>query len=247
VATPDLVFLHGFTHTGASWDPVRTALGKRYRAWAPDLRGHGERSEVEPVDLAHVVEDVAALTPGPFTLVGYSMGGRIALHVALALSDRVTRVILIGASPGIKGDAERAARRAADEQLADRIETMDIDAFAAEWAKTPVLSGLTSAVAQAVHADRLRSTPAGLARVLQGLGTGALPSLWDALPDVAAPVTLIVGGRDQKFSTLAAAMSARLRRAEVVIVPEVGHAVHLEAPETVAAVIARENEPPSPG
>src|SRR5581483_7521878 len=94
----DVVFLHGFTHTGASWDPVVAALGERYRAVAPDIRGHGTRSELEPVSLGAVLHDLAGLAPERFTLVGYSMGGRIALHFALAAGDRVERLVLIGAS-----------------------------------------------------------------------------------------------------------------------------------------------------
>jgi 2-succinyl-6-hydroxy-2,4-cyclohexadiene-1-carboxylate synthase len=115
---PTVFFLHGFTNTGASWDPVIGALGERYRALAPDIRGHGSATEARPVTLAAVIGDVAALAPERFTLVGYSQGGRIAVHAALALPDRVERMVLIGASPGIADATERAARRAADEALA---------------------------------------------------------------------------------------------------------------------------------
>src|SRR5262249_26891660 len=115
---PTLVLLHGFTHTGASWAAVIDALGERYRSLAPDIRGHGQASYLEPVDLEHVISDIAAQAPGGFTLVGYSMGGRIALHVALELPGRVERLVLIGASPGIADRVERAERMAADEQLA---------------------------------------------------------------------------------------------------------------------------------
>ena len=123
----DVVLLHGFTHTGASWDPVVAALAERYRALAPDIRGHGSASERDPVTLAAVLDDLGALAPAPFTLVGYSMGGRIALHAALApaLGARVQRLVLIGASPGLADPAERAERRAADERLADEVEPDD--------------------------------------------------------------------------------------------------------------------------
>lgn len=237
MASPALVFLHGFTHTGASWGPVRAALGERYRAWAPDIRGHGQASDLTPVDLAHVIADVSNRAPDPFTLVGYSMGGRIALHVALALGPRVNRLVLIGASPGIADPAERRARRVADEQLASRIERMDIERFAEEWARTPVLAGLPLHVAREVHADRLRSRPAGLARALRGLGTGQLPSLWPRLGELAVPVTLVAGERDQKFSLLARRMAAEISLARVEIFPSVGHAVHLEAPGALGALL----------
>lgn len=234
-----LVLLHGFTNTGASWERVVAALPAGYRAVAPDLRGHGSAGEARPVTLAAVVADVAGLVAGEFELVGYSMGGRLALHVALALGpERVRRLVLIGASPGLADADERAARRAADEALADEVETMTITEFAERWARTPVLADQPPAVRAAVGADRLRSTPGGLAAALRGLGTGALPSLWDRLGEVVVPVELVVGERDEKFRAVAERMAAGLPAGRVVVVPGAGHAVHLEDPEAVARVIA---------
>jgi 2-succinyl-6-hydroxy-2,4-cyclohexadiene-1-carboxylate synthase len=230
----ELVLLHGFSHTGASWDPVREALGERYRAVAPDIRGHGSASALEPVTLEAVLADLAAVAPQErFALVGYSMGGRIALHVALALPERVERLVLIGASPGIEGSEERVARRAADERLADEIEGLGIEEFARRWAATPVLAGQPASV----HEDRLRNTPAGLARAVRGLGTGALPSVWGRLGELSMPIVLIAGEGDGKFTAIARAMAAQIRDARVVIVPGAGHAVHLEDPAAVAAAI----------
>ena len=236
---PDVVLLHGFTHTGASWDPVVAALGERYRATAPDIRGHGSATDRVPVTLAAVVDDLSALAPPRFTLVGYSMGGRVALHAALTLPDRVDRLVLIGASPGIADPAERELRRVDDERLAGEIERSTIEEFAGRWAKTPVLAGQPPDVLETVHADRLRNRPAGLARALRGLGTGALPSLWHRLPDVPVPIELLVGVRDEKFRAIAAQMAAALPSADVVVVPGAGHAVHLEAPGAVAQAISR--------
>ncbi len=233
----EIVFLHGFTHTGASWDPVVAALGERYRALAPDIRGHGAAAELEPVTLTAMLADLAGMAPERFTLVGYSMGGRIALHAALAFGDRIDRLVLIGASPGLADPKERKARRAADEQLAGEIERMSIDDFALRWAKTPVLAGQPSEVTAAVHADRVRNRPAGLARALRGFGTGALSSLWDRLGAVGMPVSLLVGERDEKFREIAAQMASALPAGEVIVVPAAGHAVHLEAPGAVAAAI----------
>jgi 2-succinyl-6-hydroxy-2,4-cyclohexadiene-1-carboxylate synthase len=230
---PTVVFLHGFTHTGRSWQPVIAALGERYTSVAGDIRGHGDASKRLPVTLEAVVHDVLAAAPGRFTLVGYSMGGRIALHVALAAPDRVERLVLIGASPGIADDTERAARRRADQQLADEVQRSSIEEFARRWAQTPVLAGLPGAVLDAAHADRLRSTPAGLAWALRGLGTGALPSLWDRLGELPMPVTLVVGQRDQKFRGIAAEMAGGIPAFDVVVVPGAGHAVHLEAPQAI--------------
>jgi 2-succinyl-6-hydroxy-2,4-cyclohexadiene-1-carboxylate synthase len=231
------VFLHGFTHTGASWAPVAAGLDERYRALAPDIRGHGSASERVPVDLDAVIFDVAAQTSEPFTLIGYSMGGRIALHVALGLADQVEHLVLIGASPGIADPAARAERRAADERLAAQIEASTIEEFARRWAQTPVLAGQPPEVAAAVHADRLRNSPAGLARALRGLGTGTLSSLWGRLGELDVPTTIVVGERDQKFTEIASEMAAEIRGSEVVIVPGTGHAVHLERPAGVASAI----------
>ena len=234
----DVVLLHGFTHTGASWDPVVAALGESYRAPAPDIRGHGTASRRTPVTLEAVLDDLGALSPERFTLVGYSMGGRLALHAALMPRARIERLVLIGASPGLAGRAEREARRAADEKLAEEIERSGIEEFARRWARTPVLAGQPPEVLAAVHADRLRNEPAGLARALRGLGTGALPSLWDRLGEVSMPVALVVGERDEKFRAIATQMVSALPDAEVILVPGAGHAVHLESPGALAAVIA---------
>jgi 2-succinyl-6-hydroxy-2,4-cyclohexadiene-1-carboxylate synthase len=237
VASP-VVLLHGFTQTGASWERVAAMLPERYRALAPDIRGHGAASDVEPVTLEGVIEDVRGVVSGPFVLAGYSMGGRIGLHAALALGDRVERLVLIGASPGIADESERAQRRTDDERLACEIESTEIEAFASRWARTPVLAGQRPEVAATAHADRLRNTPAGLARALRGLGTGALPSLWERLGEARTPVTLVVGERDQKFRAVAREMAERLPLASVVVVPGAGHAVHLENPRAVAGVIS---------
>ncbi len=181
---------------------------------------------------------MSALGTEPFELVGYSMGGRLALHAALTLPEGVRRLVLIGASPGIADPAAREERRTADERLAAEIERMTIEAFARRWAQTAVLADQPAAVQAAVQADRLRNTPAGLAAALRGLGTGALPSLWERLGELVAPVELIVGERDAKFRGIAQEMAGALPQARVHVVSGAGHAVHLEAPGAVADLIA---------
>ena len=237
---PGLVLLHGFTHTGASWQPVIAKLGEGYSPLAFDIRGHGSASDVEPVTLDAVIADLARLAPERFTLVGYSMGGRIALHAALALPQRVRRLILVSASPGLADPVERATRLEADERLAQEIERSEIDDFAERWARTPVLAGMSQAAQAVAQADRRRCSPDGLARALRGLGTGALPSVWDRLAELRMPVVLVSGERDAKFTDIARAMAPAISDGVVEIVPSVGHAVHLEAPDRVAAIIAAE-------
>ncbi len=232
-----VILLHGFTHTGKSWDAVIGALPENYCAIAPDIRGHGSASDRRPATLEAVIDDVDGLSADAFTLAGYSMGGRIALHAALALNARVKGLVLIGASPGLADDEERRARRAADERLAVEIEHSTIEEFARHWATTPVLAGQPADVRSAINADRLRSSPWGLAAALRGLGTGALPPLWDRLGELRMPVTLIVGERDAKFRSLAEEMAEAIPHATLEVVSDAGHAVHLERPERVAALV----------
>jgi 2-succinyl-6-hydroxy-2,4-cyclohexadiene-1-carboxylate synthase len=239
MARPTIVLLHGFTQTGRSWDATIAALGERYRALAPDLRGHGAAPDARPVSFAAVCGDVLALAPERFELAGYSLGGRIALSVALAAPQRVSRLVLIGASPGLADADECRSRRAADEALADRIEGEGIEAFAACWSSLPLFAGQASAVAAAAHAERLGQDPAGLAAALRGLGTGVMEPLWARLGELTMPVALVVGERDAKFRAIAERMAASLPGAVVHVVPGAGHAVQLEAPTAVAAILAR--------
>ncbi len=237
MAPQPIVLLHGFTQTGASWEPTIAALGERYRALAPDIRGHGAAAGARPVSFEAVRADVLALAPARFALGGYSMGGRIALSLALAAPERVSRLVLIGASPGLADAAERRARHAADDALADRIEGEGIEAFASHWSSLPLFADQPPAVAKAAHAMRIAQSPAGLAAALRGLGTGAMEPLWDELPQLAIPVALIVGERDAKFRAIAERMAAALPDATLHVAPGTGHAVQLEAPEAVAALL----------
>jgi 2-succinyl-6-hydroxy-2,4-cyclohexadiene-1-carboxylate synthase len=234
---PTVVLLHGFTNTGHSWDDVARALPD-HDVLAPDIRGHGDSSDRRPVTLEAVIGDVAELAPESFTLAGYSMGGRIALHVAFALHERVRRLVLVGASPGLRDAAARAERRAADERLAEHAERETIAEFADRWARTPVLAGQSESVRAAADLDRRRNDTAGLAAALRGLGTGALPSLWPRLRELGTPVDLVVGERDAKFRATAKQMAEDMPDSRVTVVPRSGHAVHVEEPEAVAAVIA---------
>lgn len=234
---PAIVLLHGFTHTGASWRPVVAALGERYRAIAPDIRGHGSAGAERPIDFRSCVADVAALAPERFGLAGYSMGARLALHVALAHPGRVERLALIGVTAGIEDASERRARCEADAALAAEMEQLDIETLAARWATTPVLAGQAPDVARAADQDRRRNQPAGLAAALRGIGTGAMEPLWDRLGDLAMPVTLVVGERDSKFHAIAARMRPLMPAAQLVVVQGAGHAAHLERPGAVAALL----------
>jgi 2-succinyl-6-hydroxy-2,4-cyclohexadiene-1-carboxylate synthase len=224
VVPGDLVLLHGFTQTGASWDGVLRELAGRYRALAPDLGPGPGEAELDRLE---------ALAPSAFTLCGYSMGGRLALALALRIPERVRRLVLVSASPGLADAEERAARRAADEALADRIEAIGVEAFAREWAAQPLFAGQPAKIAAAAHEDRLRRSSGELAAQLRGLGTGAMPSLWERLGELPMPVSAVVGERDPKFRAIADRMGF-----PVEVVPGAGHALPLEAPAAVAAHLA---------
>jgi 2-succinyl-6-hydroxy-2,4-cyclohexadiene-1-carboxylate synthase len=230
-----IVLLHGFTQTGASWDGVIAELGERYRAIAPDLRGHGAASQLRPVGFGEIIEDVAALAPQRFVLAGYSMGGRLALAFALRHPERVGRLVLIGATAGIEDPVVRAERRAADAALANRIEEEGVETFARRWGAQPLFAGQTAEVVAAAHADRIRNTAAGLAAALRGVGTGAMQPLWSRLPELAMPVTVLAGERDAKFRATGEKLAAALPRGELAVIRGAGHAAQLEAPAAVAA------------
>lgn len=236
---PDpLVLLHGFTQTGRSWAGVIAALGERYRAFAPDLPGHGDAAERRPATIGACTAYLNALPHERFHLAGYSMGGRIALQAALAHPGKVERLTLISASPGIADPAERAERRAADDALAQRIEAIGVRAFADEWRAQPLFADMPRGVAEIAHQERLCQTPAGLAAALRGMGTGVMEPAWERLAELAMPVTLVAGERDAKFVAIAARMAEAIPGARLEVIPTAGHAVHLEAPSEVAAVLA---------
>jgi 2-succinyl-6-hydroxy-2,4-cyclohexadiene-1-carboxylate synthase len=248
-----LVLLHGFTQTGASWDGVRAALEpQRYRpVLAPDLRGHGGAGHARPAGFDAVLADIAALPAPRFTLAGYSLGGRLALLFALAHPDRVERLVLIGATAGLADPAERAARRAADEELAVALERDGIEAFAARWAAAPLWAGQPADVAARAQAMRRAQDPAGLAASLRGTGTGAMTPVWDRLGELPMPVTYAAGERDARFAALAERMAAATPGAQAVVIPGAGHAAPLEAPAAVARLLtdptpARDPGPPAP-
>src|SRR4051794_10731036 len=136
-----VVLLHGFAGTGHAWDAVAERLGgERYRALAPDIRGHGVSGAARPIGFAECTADVLTLAPERFELCGYSMGGRLALHVALAAPERIARLILVSATAGIEDGTDRARRRAADERLAGEIERMPLVDFADRWLAQPLFA-----------------------------------------------------------------------------------------------------------
>lgn len=230
--------LHGFGGTRHAWDGVAAAIdGERYRSLAVDLPGHGTAAGVRPVTFDSCVAHVLALAPPRFALAGYSMGGRVALHVALAVPQRITRLGLVSTTAGIEDESERAARRASDEALARLLESEPYDAFIERWRGQALFADEPSFVAEAAREDQRRNGPAGLAASLRGVGTGEMAPLWERLAGLTMPAVVVVGERDVKFHALGQRLASSLGRAQLQVVPG-GHAVALESPLEVAAALA---------
>jgi 2-succinyl-6-hydroxy-2,4-cyclohexadiene-1-carboxylate synthase len=236
-----LLLLHGFTGSAATWAPFLERLGPQFRTLAPDLIGHG-RSDSPPDGERYAIErcvgDLLAildmLEVERADVLGYSMGGRVALHLACAARGRVGALVLESSSPGIADAAERAARVAADEALAESIERDGLAAFVERWERLPLFASQSSLPHEArarLRAQRLRNDPRGLANSLRGMGAGSQEPLWEQLPALNIPTLLIAGELDAKYCALAGQMQALLPNARSAIVPGAGHAVHLEQPQ----------------
>ncbi len=232
-----LVLLHGFGGTRRAWDGVVERLEpERYRPLALDLPGHGERAGQRPISFESCVESVLSQAPPSFALCGYSLGGRVALHVALAASERVDRLVLVSASPGIADAAERQTRREADEQLARRLEEEPFERFITAWRAQPLFAQDPPRVAAHAAALMRRNQPRALAAAMRGLGAGAMEPLWDRLGELAMPVDLVAGERDARYVALARRALPLLRNARLTVLAG-AHVLPLEDPEGLAAVL----------
>jgi len=235
-----LVLLHGFSGTRHAWDAVAAQLSpQRYLPLALDLPGHGDAAEqVAPISFDSCVADVLANAPERFALCGYSLGGRVALHVALAAPERVTRLVLLSTSAGIDDGAERADRRAADRRLADELERIAFEQFIERWRTQPLFADDPPEIGELAREDQRRNRPHVLAAVLRGIGTGEMTPLWDRLGELTMPVTVVVGERDAKFRALGERMVALIAAAKLVVIPG-GHRLALESPAAVARSLER--------
>jgi len=241
-----VTLLHGFTQGGRSWRELIAKMPPGWKWIVPDLRGHGEtqvRHEA-PCSMDACTQDLIELWDELGVerthLVGYSMGGRLALHVAARRPERLLSVLTVGAHAGLDEDA-REGRRRGDEALAARIEKDGLESFVNYWGSLPLFAGLErrgpSYVAQ-VRAERLQNHVAGLACSLRGMGAGAMRPVWEQLAQVTVPCTFVAGQLDHGYVASARRLASTAPNGRYEIVPRAGHAVHQERPDAFARVLA---------
>lgn len=235
-----LILLHGFTGSSKSWLPHMHTYKHEVACVAVDLIGHGGtdapsnperyRMELCLTDLARLL-DLMGIDRAH--VLGYSMGGRVALAFALTYPQRVRSLIIESAGPGIEDADERRARIRADEGWAELIEQQGLDAFVSHWEEQPLFNtqnALTESARNELRVQRHGNNALGLINSLRGLGTGSQPSYWNRLNTLRAPTLLISGAHDVKYCEMARRMSTFIPDAHHALVPDVGHTVHLENP-----------------
>lgn len=244
-----LLLLHGFTGSSGGWRGVLPQLAARCETITVDLLGHGRTAvplQPERYTMPHAAADLCLLLDklevDRAHLLGYSMGGRLALYLAHAQPERWRSLILESASPGLANAEARAARRAADERLAARILAEGLQPFVEAWEKLPLFASqerLGRSARRMLRAQRLQNTPLGLANSLRGMGTGSQPSLWENLDKLALPVLLLAGELDEKFVAINQQMAGLIPGAALHIIWRAGHTIHLEQPQAFATAVTR--------
>ena len=231
--------MHGLAGTRGTWDGVERHLPReRYRSLALDLPGHGRLADApRPLTFDGCVQSVLERSPERLVLVGYSMGGRIALHVALAAPERIVKLVLVSTTAGIDDPVDRTQRRDADHRLAGEIEDGTIADFVDRWRSQAMFEEDPPEVGALARADQSRNRPDSVAAALRGIGTGEMPPLWQRLGELTMPVTVLVGVRDAKFRMLGERMVGLLPEARLLMAPG-GHVLPLENPQAVAGAIS---------
>jgi 2-succinyl-6-hydroxy-2,4-cyclohexadiene-1-carboxylate synthase len=235
-----LVALHGFTENDEVW---REVLGLPPEVLTCVLLpGHGFKPCPPAIDVRALAAGLArdAFAGKPADLLGYSMGGRIALQLALDRPDLVRRLVLISSGPGFKDDALQAPRRHQDDLMAEILEQDGLGPFVAWWEANPILrpaKPLSRTVEERVRSRRFNHDPLGLAAALRRLGAGAMPNLWQRLGELRVPTLLIAGSADQRYCQVMADMAKAIPQARVAVVADAGHAAHREQPEAVRHLV----------
>jgi 2-succinyl-6-hydroxy-2,4-cyclohexadiene-1-carboxylate synthase len=244
---PPLLLLHGFTGSKRTWAPFIPLWSKRFQTIAVDIIGHGETDSPENVIPYTMPEMAVALKVllnehgiQKTNVLGYSMGGRLALYLAMKHPETVDALLLESASPGLAIPMEKDARLRQDGALADEILKNGIHAFVDKWEKVPLFKSqeqLSCSARKQVRNERLSQKAMGLANSLRGMGTGAQPSFWNSLSKCQKQVMLVAGSLDVKFVKIAEEMEKRLPQCKKIIVDGVGHAVHVETPDIFGTIV----------
>lgn len=238
---PTLLFLHGFMGSGEDWLPVVERLSSQFHCVSIDLPGHGKTRCDQPELFAmertaeHVVAWVLEHQWRCRAIVGYSMGGRLSLYLALSFPQFFPQAVVESGSPGLTKGKERKARRDIDLARSHAIEA-DFLSFLINWYRQPLFTSLWkhSYVFEEMQQRRLCNDPIGLSRSLREMGTGRQPNLWPRLKSHADPLLLLTGELDQKFTRINRAMTVCCHTARHEVVPGVGHNIHLEEPDAIA-------------
>lgn len=229
------LFLHGFAQTSRCVGPIVERLADIVSLDAIDLPGHGRGGPAQT--MWQQAEFISQQFTEPRVVIGYSMGGRLALHLALKRPQSVSELVLISASPGLENERDRRARIRSDAALAARIEANGVTTFVEEWLALPLFAGIPAPYR--FIAERSGNSAAGLADSLRLAGTGAQDSLWPRLHELTMPTCVITGVTDQKFTAIGADMTRRIPQAHHAIIDGAGHSPHLERPIETADAIRR--------
>lgn len=231
---PPIVLVHGFTQTRRCWGREATDLARDHEVIRVDAPGHGRSSDVR-ADL-RTGGRLIADRGGVATYLGYSMGARFCLHLAVSNPERVRGLVLLGATAGIEDPTERAARRDQDLATAARLRELGLPAFLESWLDQPLFASLPAD--RAFLDERLENSVDGLASSLDQAGTGSQEPSWEQLHQLAMPVLVLAGERDEKFARLAERMVGAIgANATLGLVPDAGHAAHLEQPDAFLALL----------
>ncbi len=248
-AREPVVLLHGFTGSKESWRDLREELRPDRRVVSIDLPGHGGTrvgSEVESYSIERAAAMVIRLLTeilgvARFSMLGYSMGGRLALFIALKHGAHISRLVLESASAGIADPAEREARRKADAELAAFAERAGIEAFVKRWESMPLFESMARMPAERIERlrrERLACCVEELARSLRAMGTGSQPWLGGEIAALRMPTLVIAGALDLKFTAIGRQIAAAAGDARFESIAGAGHAPHLERPREFNRVVA---------
>ena len=241
-----VVFLHGFMGAGADWLPIAELCVNHFFCLMPDLPGHGHNTQLpfsQPLDFDGVVEGLQVflqyLQLDRIGLVGYSLGGRIALYAATKFPEKIGALVLESCQAGIADEQMRRDRAEADDRRAETLLAQGMESFVEHWYELDLFYTLKSQprLLTEIKEKRKKNDPRWVAKIIQELSPGRQPPLWEKLGALPMPVMLIAGGLDSKYAELAATMGRQMPEAVVEIIPGVGHNVHLENPGQFGKVV----------